>query len=111
MYRSLTLYFIDGIRKVRVMSKFVHCDSPNQGFWLEFDNGYTLSVQWAGINMCGNKLKQYPDNTCATAEVMIIDSNGKHQDPLGWQTADQVAQTIQEIVSIKTKKHWLINWF
>tara|TARA_R110000765_G_scaffold68394_1_gene132211 strand:- start:146 stop:316 length:171 start_codon:yes stop_codon:yes gene_type:complete len=56
-------------------------------------------------------MKEFPDNTSATAEIMVIDSNGKEQDPEGWQTLDQVVQKMQEIASIKTKKHWLINWF
>ena len=93
------------------MGKFVYSVPPNQGFSLEFDNGYTLSVQWAGMNYCGNKMKEFPDNTSATAEIMVIDSNGKEQDPEGWQTLDQVVQKMQEIASIETKKHWLINWF
>jgi hypothetical protein len=98
-------------REERVgMGKFTYNDAPNMGFTIEFDNSYIVSVQWATTNYCGNKLKAYPDNTCSTAEVMVIDPMGNEQEPIGWLSPDKVSAKLQEIASITTKKKWSF-WF
>jgi hypothetical protein len=88
------------------MGKFVYNDFPNKGFSLEFDNGYTLSVQWAGTNYCSNRHKEFPSNESATAEICVIDSAGKQQEPIGWQNMEHVLAKMQEIASINTGKRW-----
>ena len=85
------------------MGKFVHCDTPNLGFHMEFDNGYKVSVQWASINYGSNRMKKYPDNTASTAEIMVTDSGGKDQEPIGWLTPNEVAIKLQEISAIVTR--------
>jgi len=80
------------------------------GFTMGFDNGYGISVQWSGGNYCSNRFKQYTGNNSATAEVMVIDSQGNEQEPIGWITADEVAKKIQETASIKTSAKWTIDF-
>ena len=88
------------------MGKFTYSEYPNQGFWVEFDNGYKMSVQWANVNYCSNRLKQFPSNESTTAEVSIFEPSGKQQEPIGWQTVEQVLEKMQEIASISTGKKW-----
>ena len=92
------------------MSKFTSSESPNVGFWMEFENGYEISVQWSKGNSCSNHLKAYPSNESATAEIQVTDSGGKHQEPIGWLTADEVAKKIQEIASISVGKKWVFDF-
>ena len=92
------------------MGKFTHCTKPNQGFHMEFDNGYKISVQWGGMNYCSNRFKGYPSNEAVTAEIMITDSQGNNQEPIGWLTADEVAEKIQETASINVGAKWVFDF-
>ena len=77
---------------------------------MEFDNGYTISVQWGGMNYGSNRFKEYPSNEAVTAEIMITDSQGNNQEPLGWLTADEVAKKIQETASISVGAKWVFDF-
>lgn len=92
------------------MGSFTYNDAPNMGFTMEFDNGYSISVQWSGVNYCSNRFKQYAGNNSVTAELMVIDSQGNEQEPIGWITADEVAKKIQETASIKTSAKWTFDF-
>ena len=77
---------------------------------MEFANGYKISVQWSGMNYGSNKLKKYPNNEAVTAEIQITDSQGKHQEPIGWLTTDEVAEKIQETACISVGKKWVFDF-
>ena len=83
--------------------KFVFTEYPLKGFAMEFDNGYSISVQWHGSAYCGNKHTQFPSNECKTAEMMVTNSNGVDQEPIGWSSPDAVVAKMAEIASINTK--------
>ena len=97
------------MRRIR-MGKFIYNTKPNQGFHLEFDNGYKISVQWGGMNYGSNRLKEYPTTEAVTAEIMITDSQGNNQEPIGWLTANEVAEKIQETASINVGAKWVFDF-
>jgi hypothetical protein len=67
----------------------------NKGFHIKFANGNTISVQFGEGNYCDNRHLNEPKQ-CANAEVWAWDENGKplFDEPLGWQTPDEVAALI-----------------
>lgn len=77
--------------------------TPN-GFYMTFENGYAISVQWGDVNLCSNR--SFTDDTKGivgmsrvsnTAEVAIIEPNGQFHDfpdgttCQGWCTPERVA--------------------
>lgn len=81
-----------------------------KGFHMEFENGWTVSVQWGPGNYCDHhktwseevdlsKQKEWPSTT---AEVAVFDPTGamtmfsNFETVQGWQTPDQVAALIAE---------------
>lgn len=69
------------------------------GFHITFDNGWTVSVQFAPGNYCNNHKPFYRDpetaNECANAEIAAWDSNGdwhkfEYDTVLGYQSPNQV---------------------
>jgi|TARA_R100000482_G_scaffold122838_2_gene71402 hypothetical protein len=91
-------------RKERSMAgKFVFTEYPLKGFAMEFDNGYSISVQWHTGSYCANRHKQFPSDNSTTAEMMVTNSQGVDQEPIGWATPDAVAAKMAEIASINTK--------
>ena len=87
------------------MSKFTAC--RNKGFAMEFDNGYSISVQWGPENYCHTKdngaylqpQKQHRWDS-ASAEIAVYGSNGsmipigRGDTVEGWLSTDQVAKVI-----------------
>jgi hypothetical protein len=69
--------------------------TDNKGFQITFANGNTVSVQFGQHNYCDNRdeEKQKP---CANAEVWAWDANRNplFEEPLGWQTPEEVAALI-----------------
>ncbi len=92
------------------MGKFIYNTKPNKGFHLEFDNGYAISVQWGHMNYGSNRFKEYPSNEAGTAEIMITDSQGNNQEPIGWLTPNEVAEKIQETASINVGAKWVFDF-
>ena len=92
------------------MGKFIYNTKPNKGFHLAFDNGDAVSVQWGHMNYGSNRFKEYPSNEAVTAEIMITDSQGNNQEPIGWLTANEVAEKIQETASINVGAKWVFDF-
>lgn len=82
-----------------------------KGFSLEFDNGYTLSVQFGPGNYCakrragldepGEVASNYESWRCGDAEVAVIRPDGSlvplegGDEVQGWVSVDRVADLIQ----------------
>ena len=87
------------------MFKITH----NKGFHIKFANGYNVSVQWGGGNLCENRHLDYvgpetPVPASATAEVAVWDKDGQWvslspYDVIGYQTPEQVAAIIADFAS------------
>jgi hypothetical protein len=70
-----------------------------KGFHINFNNGYTLSVQFGYGNYCENRYHHLPPNFCVNAETAIISPSGKFiqykKDTVqGWQTPNDIIDTI-----------------
>jgi len=74
--------------------------TPN-GFWITFENGYAISVQWGKINYCDNKNKTGVHKTGTTAEVAIYEPNGSwhrfdnHDICKGWCSPEEVLELME----------------
>ena len=95
------------------MSKFTI--TRGKGFRIQFNNGFTLSVQWGPGNYCENQNKTFdsPEKVefweSLDAEIAIIDEAGKFislgEDTVkGWVTADEVAKVIGVVQSSSTEE-------
>ena len=82
----------------------------NKGFHVQFDNGFTISVQWGPGNYAGNREMPYTLNNLTvpaskTAEIAIFAPDGemvpfKDGDTVqGYVTADQVLPYINAVAS------------
>ena len=89
-----------------------------KGFQMEFESGYTLSVQWGVGNYCDNrdvgpynseKDSDFYSSTTAEIAVWKTPKKGKHRNGLlniapydqviGWLSTDDVAHWIQKVAS------------
>lgn len=82
--------------------------TDGKGFQIEFENGWTISVQFGGGNYCSNRQLR-PGNPgkelleCKNAEVAIFDDNGDFVkfpggDVVeGYVSANKVAEYIMEV--------------
>ena len=80
---------------------------------MTFENGWTISVQWHTGAYCGRKQDlaiYYTDDTnpaeSPNAEIAMWDKNGnwykfEHEEVLGYQTPDEVAEWIEITRSLK----------
>ena len=97
------------------MSKFTSCQ--NKGFFMEFENGFRISVQWGIMNYCQRKYdgefdapqkEDYWESTSCEIAVFdkannMIDIKGDDYDVVvGWLSTDQVAKVIAVVQSAKT---------
>jgi hypothetical protein len=71
----------------------------SKGFQMTFANGNTVSVQFGQGNYCENR--NAPDENqkfhrCQNAEFWVWDKNNNPliDNPLGWQTPDEIAALI-----------------
>jgi hypothetical protein len=78
--------------------------NAQRGFWLTFKNGWTVSVQFGPGAYGSNYDEPFEGRNergyeAATAEVWAWDASGKSvpDEPLGWQTTDQLAAFIDTI--------------
>lgn len=98
------------------MKKFV--STKRKGFYMTFENGLTVSVQWGAGNYCDNHFPEDMDFSCSkdarsdTAEVAVIQGskflNANHflnpedadwtDSVVGWLSPEQVADLL---VSVK----------
>ena len=85
-------------KKKEIMSEFkIQSDQYHNGFSMKFENGYTISVQFAAMNYSNGK---------TNAEVAAWDAEGNYvhleegMEVLGWRTTNDVAKMI-DIVSKK----------
>ena len=87
-----------------------------QGFKMTFKNGYTISVQFGEGNYCLNYLipieekRQKDIGQCKNCETAILKPNGKFlkykgDDVQGYQTADEVAETIAYIQTLEPNNY------
>jgi len=85
-----------------------------QGFTMTFKNGYSISVQFGSGNYCTFSSldvdKQSISTKCSTCETAICKPNGKFlkykgDDVQGYQTADDVAETIAYIQTLEANNY------
>lgn len=76
-----------------------------RGFWLTFDNGWVVSVQW-GPGCYGTNYDEPFENRderqfeASEAEVWAwntVTGENEPDEPMGWQTPDQLAEFIATI--------------
>lgn len=94
--------------------------TSKHGFHLQFENGWTVSVQWGPYNYCENYFmrytldgkdvpseESYPDSyQSKDAEIAAWDSSGEWFDfgddtVKGWVSADEVADFIHKVRNFK----------
>ena len=89
-----------------------------QGFTMTFKNGYSISVQFGSGNYCSNKhlarSNQHSLDSCANCETAIFKPNGKFlkykgDDVQGFQTADDVAETIAYTQTLEANNYGRVN--
>ena len=97
------------------MSKFTGLESKfrisDEGFQIDLDNGYTVSVQFSKYHYCssrhGEDTGSYYTLQCTDAEVAVIDRDGKFvnlgesDDVLGWQSVSQVLAIINKFNALE----------
>jgi len=97
--------------KEAMEKKLVICN--NKGFHIKLKNGWTISVQFGVGNYCENydndiiefrDIGKFP-YASDTAEIWAWNS-GKHypEDPLGYQTPEQILKFINKISKKKNEK-------
>jgi hypothetical protein len=85
--------------------------TQGKGFFIKFENGFGLSVQWGPGNYCDHHVnwelpfdapKQADRWESGTAEIAVIGPDGsfhripdQHDDVIGYQSADDVAKWIE----------------
>ena len=91
-----------------------------QGFFMKFQNGYQISVQFGSGNYCLNSLKLLDENKqsifakCKDCETAIFKPNGKFlkykgDDVQGYQTTDEVAETIAYIQTLEANNYGRVS--
>ena len=79
------------------------------GFQMKFKNGWTISVQWHTGAYCERKNLEHTEDSkpseSINAEIAAWDKDGnwyqfEHEQVLGWQTADEVAEWMDIISSL-----------
>lgn len=92
-----------------------------QGFFMTFKNGYKISVQFGSGNYCSNSLipigTDREENTlgkCSNCETAILKPNGKFlkykgDDVQGWQTTNDVAETIAYIQTLEANNYGRVS--
>jgi len=80
----------------------------SRGFWLKFENGYTLSVQFGTGNYCANRDFPSVDSKwhedCPDAEIALWDRHDawyewEDDTVRGWCTPDEVLTVIETVSS------------
>ena len=90
--------------------KFKSQERP--GFSMTFENGWTISVQWHTSAYCERKqalassIVDVNPAESPTAEIAMWDKYGnwymfEHDEVLGYQTPDEVAEWIEVVRSLK----------
>jgi len=75
-------------------------NTMGQGFHVEFNNGWQVSVQWGGGCYCDNKGEKTTRKLMLqsrTAEVLVTDAYGRDERVQGWMTADKVAKLLANV--------------
>lgn len=72
------------------------------GFNIEFENGYSVSVQFGPGNYCSNRAQtSRPCDSCHSAEVLIFDPAGNpYGKESGWTSADKAAKLIAKAANL-----------
>ena len=90
--------------------------TQNKGFRMNFENGFSISVQWGTMNYCEKKnlMAEYKDEMekniweSVNAEIAVTDPEGEmlaigeHDTIIGWLSADEVAKIIQGVSSAES---------
>ena len=96
--------------------------NSNKGFFMEFENGFGISVQWGTMNYCSVKNHESGIGTemvgnskefrnaweSNTAEIAVFKgekmmSVGDNDQVQGWLTTDDVAKVIEIVSKFKTE--------
>ena len=95
----------------------------NKGFFMEFENGFGISVQWGTMNYCsvknlgefkpkiemnGNSRRFRNAWESNTAEIAVFKGDtmmsvGNGDQVIGWLTTDNVAKVIEIVSKYKTE--------
>jgi hypothetical protein len=69
------------------------------GFFINFDNGYSVSVQWGPGCYCSNNDAPYTSKNLGsmTAEVAVLYDSKIVGDVMPYRTSEQVATTIYNV--------------
>ena len=80
----------------------------NNGYWITFPNKWTASVQWGGGTYSSNYDESPFQNEHLpheTAEIWAYKGNPQKQsfnDPVGWQTSENVRDYLQQVSQFKS---------
>lgn len=68
------------------------------GVFMKFNNGNTISIQWARGTYSSHRNEQQLKSFTATAEVLLSNDlqNEDFLEPLGWCDSDMVAELIHQ---------------
>lgn len=87
--------------------------TQNKGFRMEFENKFSISVQWGSGNYCSNRDKESNEikdrfTESINAEVAIFFNNimlpVTHNEVIGWVSTNDVARIISMVSSASNKK-------
>lgn len=69
------------------------------GFFINFDNGYSVSVQWGSGCFCSNKDAPYTSKNIGskTAEIAVLYDSEIVDDIMPYRTPEEVATTIYSV--------------
>ena len=82
--------------------------NSNKGFFMEFENGFGISVQWGTMNYCSVKnhesgiMTEMIGNSCFGKCDTMIDI-GDNNQVQGWLTTNDVAKVIEIVSKFKTE--------
>ena len=96
--------------------------NSNKGFFMEFENGFGISVQWGTMNYCSVKNHESGIGTemvgnskefrnaweSNTAEIAVFKGDtmmsvGDNDQVIGWLATDDVAKVIEIVSKYKTE--------
>ena len=96
--------------------------NSNKGFFMEFENGFGISVQWGTMNYCSVKNHESGIGTemvgnskefrnaweSNTAEIAVFKGDtmmsvGDNDQVIGWLATDDVAKVIEIVSKFKTE--------
>lgn len=92
------------------MNNFFINNRTHSGFRLNFENGYSISVQWGGGTYSSNFEKHSTETSLSstTAEIAILYGSEfvrdiMEQNPFGYATSEEVAALIYKVSLLESR--------